>query len=136
MPHLPQLLLSVSVVAQNAPASVTQSVWPSPHDDTHFPFAHSEPTPQKFPHLPQLFGSTPSSTHVSPHCVVPPPHDVPHFPCEQSWPAPHARPHAPQLKLSWSIDVQRPLHGVWLAGHKVASGAAVPCSPSEHAVAT
>jgi hypothetical protein len=94
------LLLSVSVVAQNAPASVWQSIWPVPHDETHAPATQSEPTPQYVPHLPQLFGSTSSSKHLSPHCVVPPPHDVPHFPTEQSWPAAHTVPHVPQLRLS------------------------------------
>ena len=58
VPHVPQLLLSVSVVAQNAPPSVTHSVCPRPHDETHLPVTHSEPTPQYVPHVPQLFGST------------------------------------------------------------------------------
>lgn len=131
-PQPPQLLLSVSVDAQNAPPSVTQSVWPAPHADVHLPFTQSEPTPQYAPHVPQLFGSTLSSTQLSPHCVEPPPHDVPHFPCEQSCPAPHARPHEPQLRLSWEGSLHAPLQMTWPAVHTVASGKP-PDSSSEHA---
>jgi hypothetical protein len=106
-------VLSVSVVAQYALPSSTQSVCPLLHDDAHLPFTQSEPSPQKFPHEPQFAGSMESSKHEFPHCVVPPPHVVLHWPCVQSIPSPHAVPHVPQFRLSRERSLHTPWHMTW-----------------------
>ena|SRR6185436_1377985 len=64
------------------------------------------PTPQAFPHSPQLSESFTGSTHWPLHQMRPSVHSERHSPPEQQVPSPQTFPHAPQLFGSFWVSTQ------------------------------
>jgi hypothetical protein len=107
LPHLPQLVLSVCVFVQKAPASVVHVVsWP--HENAHVPLAQTCPVAHVFPQSPQLAGSVDGLMHEPPHVLLGALQKSEHCPELQTWPGWHALPHLPQLSKSELRSAQVP----------------------------
>ena len=130
LPHAPQLLRSVIVVAQyvSAPASPTppsgvQRVWPAWQSDSQlFATQSGVPPLHRRPHVPQFVGSEVGSMHAPLQRSVSPTQSTSHVPALHVWSGPHAAPQPPQLAGSAVVSVQvspqtvRPsLHSPWVA---------------------
>jgi len=111
MPHVPQLLASLSRFVQVSPPAAKQPFGVAPLHDTdapppQLPFTHAAPDGQTMPQLPQFIGSLIMSVQIGPcgpgqvfgwlggHIVPPPP---PHIPAWQTAPDGHTMPQPPQL---------------------------------------
>jgi hypothetical protein len=121
VPHLPQLVLSVCVLVQNAPASVVHVVsWPQ--ENAHVPPAQTCPVAHCLPQSPQLAGSVDVLMQEPLHVLLGGLQKSEHCPELQTCPAWQALPHLPQLSKSELRSAQVP------APHSVC----VPVHPTAH----
>jgi hypothetical protein len=96
LPHVPQLMLSVSVKAHDCP----HSVCPASTSQSHRPCTHCVLLLHALPQEPQLELSDVVSTHEVMHSVSPDAHAETHLPCEHRSPVGHGLPHPPQFFAS------------------------------------
>lgn len=109
-PAQPAMFGNVVRLAKASRAPSAQPMGSTDITGTHVPPAQISLPPQRTPHAPQLFGSSPSRTHCVPHSVKPLAQTGRQTPPLQTCPDGHMTPHAPQWLLLLVMSTQAPAH--------------------------